>query len=82
MIENDHQLNQTRLAIADLESAMAALKRDVLPLNTERFAVMAEPVVEQIRELRHEVEEYVGIIVATQVWQMNTNPSTEVRLLP
>ena len=82
MIENDYQLNQTRLAIADLESAMAALKRDVLPLNAERFGVMAEPVVEQIRELRHEVEEYVGIIVATQVWQMKTNPSTEVRLLP
>ena len=82
MIENDYQLNQTRLAIADLESVMAALKRDVLPLNAERFVVMAEPVVEQIRELRREVEEYVGITLATQVWQMNTNPSTEVRLLP
>lgn len=80
MIENDDQLNQTRLAIADLESAMAALKRDVLPLNAERFAVMAEPVIEHIRELRQEVEEYVGITVATQVWQMRGNPPAEVRL--
>lgn len=80
MIENDHQLNQTRLAIADLESAMAALKHDVLPLNVERFVVMAEPVVEQIRELRREVEEYVGITLATQAWQTNSNPSADVRL--
>ena len=80
MIENDYQLNQTRLAIADLESAMAALKRDVLPLNVERFVVMAEPVVEQIRELRREVEEYVGITLATQAWQTYSNPSADVRL--
>jgi hypothetical protein len=80
MIENDEQLNQTRLAIADLESAMAALKRDVLPLNAERFAVMAEPVIEHIRELRQQVEEYVGITAANQVWQMRSDPSAEIRL--
>lgn len=79
MIENDEQLNQTRLAIADLESAMAALKRDVLPMSAERFAVMAEPVVEHIRELRQQVEEYVGITAASQVWQMRSDPSAEVR---
>ncbi len=81
MIENDGQLNQTRLAINDLESAMAALKRDVLPLNAERFAVMAEPIVDHIRELRQQVEEYVGITTAIQVWQMRGNPPAEIRLL-
>ena len=55
MIENESQLNLTRLAINDLEAAMAALKRDVLPLNAERFALMAEPIVDQIRELRRQV---------------------------
>ena len=77
MIENDDQLNQTRLAIHDLESAMAALKRDVLPLNPERFAVMAEPIVDHIRELRQQVEEYVGITIAVQAWQMR---GAEIRL--
>jgi hypothetical protein len=81
MIENDEQLNQTRLAINDLEAAMAALKRDVLPLNAERFAVMAEPIVDHIRELRQQVEEYVGITAAIQVWQMRDNPPAEIRLL-
>jgi len=64
MIENNDQLNQTRLAINDLEAAMAALKRDVPPLSAERFAVMAEPIVDHIRELRQQVEEYVGITAA------------------
>jgi hypothetical protein len=34
---------QVPRTIADLQSAMAALNRDVLPLNVERFAVMAKP---------------------------------------
>ncbi len=80
MIENEAQLNQTRLAINNLEAAMAALKRDVLPLSAERFAVMAEPIVDQIRELRKQVEEYVGITAAVQVWQMRGNPPSELRL--
>jgi hypothetical protein len=80
VIENDDQLNQTRLAINDLEAAMAALKRDVLPLNAERFAVMAEPIVDHIRELRQQVEEYVGITAAIQVWQMRGDPPAEIRL--
>ncbi len=71
MIENDDQLNQTRLAINDLEAAMAALKRDVLPLNAERFAVMAEPIVDHICELRQQVEEYVGIDLSTLYRKLN-----------
>ena len=69
MIENEDHLQQTRLAINDLESALAALKRDVLPLNAERFAVMAEPIVDHIRALRSQVEDYVGVTAALQVWQ-------------
>ena len=64
MIQNDEQLNETRVAIAHLESALAALKRDVLPVNQARFALMAEPAVDQIRELRAQVEEYVGMTSA------------------
>ncbi|HEV3258058.1 MAG TPA: hypothetical protein VG013_14330, partial [Gemmataceae bacterium] len=64
MIKNEQQLEQTRQAIVNLEAAVAALKRDVLPLNAERFAMMAEPVVDHIRELQREVEEYVGITSA------------------
>src|SRR5260370_19402252 len=45
MIDNDEQLEQTRRAIVDLEAAVSDLKKEVLPLNRSRFALMAEPVV-------------------------------------
>src|SRR6266478_3923567 len=64
MIENDEQLNQTKAAITNLEAAVASLKREVLPINPARFALMAEPAVDQIRQLRVDVDEYVGINVA------------------
>ncbi len=57
---------------------MAALTRDVLPQSVERFAVMAEPIVDHIRELRQQVEEYVGITAATQVWQTRGDPPAEI----
>jgi hypothetical protein len=64
MIDNDEQLEQTRGAITHLEDGLAALKRDVLPLNRARFAMMAEPVVSHIRALRAQVEDYVGVTSA------------------
>lgn len=61
MIQNEEQLQQTRGALNDLESALAALKRDILPLNAARFAMMSETVVDEIRRLRGDIEEYVGV---------------------
>ena len=67
MIENDEQLNQTRLAMADLESSLVALKRDVYPLNHSRFALMAEPVVDHIKDLQRQIDEYVeGMAAVTE----------------
>jgi len=82
MIQNDEQLNQTRAAIAHLEAAVASLKREVLPLNPARFALMAEPAVDQIRELRSEVDEYLGITAAVshaaEVWMRIAGPEIEI----
>ena len=61
MIQNNEQLERTRQAMMELESALVSLRREVLPLNTRRVQVMAEPYVDQIRELRSEVEEYIGV---------------------
>jgi hypothetical protein len=61
MIENDDQLHRTRNAVNDLELALAALKREVYPINPQRFVVMAEPVVDQLQELRREIDEYIGV---------------------
>src|SRR6266852_6438744 len=67
MIADESQLERTRQAIADLESAVESLKRKVLPVNADRFALMAEPVIEDIRKLQQQVDEYVGISDA--IWQ-------------
>src|SRR5438552_10717954 len=82
MIQNDEQLNQTRVAIAHLEAAVASLKREVLPLNPARIAIMAKPAVDQIRELRSGVEEYVGVTSAlsqeAELWMRIEGPEIEI----
>jgi hypothetical protein len=70
MITNDEQLEQTQLAIINLESSLAALKRDVYPLNPRRFALMAEPIIDHINKLRGQVDEYVGMKAALDEIEM------------
>lgn len=64
MIRNNHDLDQTREAIIHLENAVFFLKRDILPINSRRFAIMAEPAIDQIQELRAQIEVYIGITSA------------------
>ncbi len=82
MIENEEQLQQTRLAIINLESSLASLNREVLPINPQRFVLMAEPVIGQIRELRHEVEVYIGLTSAisqeADLWMRLQGPEIEL----
>jgi hypothetical protein len=82
MIKSEEQLNQTRLAINKLESGLAALKHEVLPRNPARFSLMAEPVVDQIRELRAQIEEYIGVTRATaeeaDIWMRIQGPEIEL----
>ncbi|MGH9763757.1 MAG: hypothetical protein ACREAC_23240, partial [Blastocatellia bacterium] len=66
MIENDDQLSQTRSALLSLESALASLKRDILPKNPRRYSVMAEPVVDHIKELRYKIDQYIGLTTAVE----------------
>ena len=40
---------------------MLSLRRDVLPKSVARYNLMAESYVDQINELRSEIEEYLGI---------------------
>lgn len=60
MIRTRRELDATLAAIGYLEESLAALERDVLPLNRSRFSLMAEPAIEQLTRLRAQVAEYVG----------------------
>jgi hypothetical protein len=72
MIQNQEQLEGTRAAIANLERALECLKRDILPKNPRRFALMAEATVADIIKLRSEVDEYIGLNAAisqeAEIW--------------
>jgi hypothetical protein len=64
MIQNDDPWKQTREALIDLESAMAALNRKKRLLDPDRFALMAEPIVDHIRRLRADIDAYTGLTAA------------------
>lgn len=48
----------TLLAIADLQAALDALKRDVEPVNQLRYQVMAEPMLDEIDRM---IMEFISI---------------------
>jgi hypothetical protein len=82
MIKNDEQLEQTRSAINNLETAILSLKRDVFPINASRYAVMAEPAVDQLLSLRRQVDDYVGvtsaIIEEAELWMRIEGPEVDL----
>jgi len=61
MIKTDEELEIVRQQLARAESALGALRREVLPVSEERFLLMAEAYVEQILALRGEIDTFVGL---------------------
>jgi len=61
MIADDRQLRQTRQELTRLEEDLISLQREVLPVNPERFHLMAEAYVDHIIDLRGQIDEYIGI---------------------
>ena len=67
MIENDDHLNQTRAALANMEDALSGLMRAVPPsVNPVYFALRAEPILDYIRDLRREIDDYIGLTFAIE----------------
>jgi len=63
MIQNEQQLRQTQEALMDLEASLAALNRRQATIHPDQYTLMAEPVVEHIRRLRAEIDDYLGLSV-------------------
>ena len=66
MICNDEQLKVVRGQLELIEGALESLKRDVLPKSRANFDVMAEGYIDQIAELRSEIEQYVGVSMSSE----------------
>ena len=67
MIANNDGLNRTREALSHVEEALLALTRERPPtVNPIMFALMAEPIVDTIRDLRREIDDYIGLTFAVE----------------
>lgn len=61
MIHNDRQLEGNRRALEKAEEAMAILEHDRSTLHPDRYTLMAAPIMDDIRRLRQEIDDYLGI---------------------
>lgn len=61
MIENENQYQQALTVLQRLERALVALRRRVEPVNPELFQAMAQTYVDEITELRNEIDEFIGV---------------------
>ena len=60
MIENDEQLRITHEQLGRMYRALADLRQEVKPVNPRKYAVFSEGFVDQVRQLRAEIDSYLG----------------------
>ncbi len=60
MISDEAQLAQSRTALERLEGALHALRNRVHPTNPRLFEAMAEDYILGIKQIRSEIEDYIG----------------------
>ena len=62
MIYTEEGLKKTQELIVDLEQSLNGLRQRVKPINEQKYRIMAEGYISQIRQMREEVDEYLGIV--------------------
>ena len=60
MITNDVELGQTVAQLERMYRALAALRREVYPINPQQFALLAAGPEEEIRRLQAAIDSYTG----------------------
>ena len=60
MITNDDELRQAMQQLERMYRALAALRRDVYPINPRQFALLAEGPEEEIRRVQDSIDNYTG----------------------
>ncbi len=86
MIQTDEHLARTREALGHVEAALASLYRRKDDIHPDRFALMAEPAVDQILRLRDEIDTYIGFAAAkaavVPVWLRLEGPGITLDTAP
>jgi hypothetical protein len=79
MIRNEEEFKLVREQLSRAEGALLALRNDILAVHQERFALMGESYVEMIRQLREQLDEYLGIPVI-DAWAREQEPNANLPL--
>lgn len=66
MINNFDQYEQAVAAVHKLETALSSLRSRIEPVNPELFKAMAQSYLKEIKEIRLEIDEYIGLNVASE----------------
>ena len=78
MINSDAGMRQNLELIQSMYQAIAALKRDIAPLNYKNYLIMAEGPIEQIRRLRAEINEYLGVQESAEPAEIQAEPPAPI----
>ncbi len=60
MITNDTELSQTLEQMERMYRSLAALRREVYPVNSHQFCLLAEGPQEELERLQHQIDVYTG----------------------
>ena len=60
-IHSDEALRVNLELIGHMYEAIISLKRDIAPQNFKNYLIFAEGPIEEIRRLKNEIDEYLGI---------------------
>lgn len=60
MITNDAELSQALEQMQRMYRALAALRRDVYPINPQQFALLAEGPQDELERFQQQIDDYTG----------------------
>jgi hypothetical protein len=61
MIQNEAELAQSMEQMERMYRALARLRSEVAPVSDAKFRLLAEGPIDEIRKLRREIDDYLGI---------------------
>jgi len=62
MIYTEEGFQETQEMLTEMEQALNRLRRETQPGNEQKYRIMAQGLISQIRQMRTEVDEYIGLV--------------------
>ena len=67
MIYTEEGLQETQEMLTEMEQSLNRLRREIKPFNEQQYSIMAQGLVSQIRQMRDEVDEYIGLVPPSEL---------------